>query len=1010
MKKIELLTTAIIFGGIGISGEVYGYDSAWELVFNDEFSAQSFSGSNLDWNNGKWNKIDYVNWNVSDWRKYQSRDESLVQSGESNGTDYVTLKGTYGDYTSQSDQSGAADTFACGGIFTDKTFSFQYGYVEVRARFESEQGVWPAIWLMPKSGGWPNAGEIDVMEHVNYQGSVWQTLHLLNNAGSGDAAPSVNPTLSNTNGWHTYGMQWTADRIVFYIDGVQTGSFSASSYTNWPFDDGREFYLLIDQQIGGSWAGTADSASLANNSADFDIDYVRVYSTEKNSVSASDCPTWGAMGEPIESQGEKIEYQLVTNVGGGAIEPSDVGDYSYEVTSDVGRILAEGSNIELRTTTGGVTKNISGDMVQARSLYLSEGRYKLMQNSTVDVDTLFIVGGSLIVGAENALNSVEHLYLGMETDTIDSGAMRNSSLYVSANQNIKAGVTLVDDSKIAVYTGCTLTLEGSIDAIGHTLNLVGVNNSGAANVVFKGENNNITRLSVGVAETTPNGNTFVGGGQILSLQLGEGSVTNVGELVTNTPIADKPSSMSVGTDAVLTITERWQNASANTYNVNIAQGGTLQIGDGSQATDASALSGVQIQNKGLLYVREGAQLCVDEMSISGVGNDSGNRATLKIDGEFSANTVQLDGNKWTAIGTLDVLRGESVDIENIVTGTNGQVDINVRSGHMRVDSLSPGNSHALVIQAETYALGEVSIANSVNNTNAIHVRAGKVNFLGGLTGSGNVQIKNNAVVQIFNSAGNQAISVNADAVLETGEDFNGGTVSGAGKVKKTDSGTATVSLDSSFIGGIVAEAGLMKVSGASDFSLVHAIGGQLCLEEMENGVVAREVELTNNSLLEVYTQSQQVSSMRIAEQGALSVAEGTMSANLVMSNGAMWNVAVDKGFSLQGELMLEGRVQLGGDMLQNLALGNLDTLTLVTGLEEFSVGEETWQLGDCVQADLLFDAEGIDLSAYELMYASTESLGGMGNALIMYHSIPEPGVGVLAFSALGSFLLRRRRG
>ena len=265
---------------LGVSTTGWGFSSDWELVFNDEFSAASFNGNKLDWSDGNWNKIDYVNWGVSDWRKYQSRDDSLVTKGQSNGVDYVTLKGSYGNYTSQNDQNGTNDTFACGGIFTDKTFSFQYGYVEVRARFDCADGVWPAIWLLPKSGGWPNGGEIDIMEHLNYQKQVWQTIHLLRNSGSGDASTTVNPqpAINDVNGWHTYGVEWAPERITFYVDGRKTGSFTPKGFTHWPFDREVEFYLLIDQQIGGNWPGPAKPEQLKAKSANFDIDYVRIYS------------------------------------------------------------------------------------------------------------------------------------------------------------------------------------------------------------------------------------------------------------------------------------------------------------------------------------------------------------------------------------------------------------------------------------------------------------------------------------------------------------------------------------------------------------------------------------------------------------------------------------------------------------------------------------------------------------------------------------------------------------
>ena len=126
----------------------------WVLVFHDDFSASSFVGKKLKWGH-KWNKIEYMSRHAPDWRKHQSRENSLIVPGREKRTSFVRLKGVYGKIKSQSCQTGEHETFACGGIFTDKTFSFRYGYVEVRARFDCADGVWPAIWLLPRSGVGP---------------------------------------------------------------------------------------------------------------------------------------------------------------------------------------------------------------------------------------------------------------------------------------------------------------------------------------------------------------------------------------------------------------------------------------------------------------------------------------------------------------------------------------------------------------------------------------------------------------------------------------------------------------------------------------------------------------------------------------------------------------------------------------------------------------------------------------------------------------------------------------
>ena len=50
--------------------------------------------------------------------------------------------------------------------------AFGYGFYEIRARLPCGRGTWPAIWLLPSSGRWPAAGEIDVMEMVGWDPNV----------------------------------------------------------------------------------------------------------------------------------------------------------------------------------------------------------------------------------------------------------------------------------------------------------------------------------------------------------------------------------------------------------------------------------------------------------------------------------------------------------------------------------------------------------------------------------------------------------------------------------------------------------------------------------------------------------------------------------------------------------------------------------------------------------------------------------------------------------------------
>jgi len=49
-----------------------------------------------------------------------------------------------------------------GGHLNHPLFAFEYGYMEMRAKFPPGAGMWPAFWTLPADGTWPP--EIDIVE------------------------------------------------------------------------------------------------------------------------------------------------------------------------------------------------------------------------------------------------------------------------------------------------------------------------------------------------------------------------------------------------------------------------------------------------------------------------------------------------------------------------------------------------------------------------------------------------------------------------------------------------------------------------------------------------------------------------------------------------------------------------------------------------------------------------------------------------------------------------------
>jgi hypothetical protein len=158
-------------------------------------------------------------------------------------------------------------SYLSGMLTTAKTFSFTYGYVEVRARIPQGRGLWPAVWLLPHAGGWPP--EIDVMEARGHDTNrYYGSLHSRQHGFSIEAINMIEtPDLSKSFG--VYGLKWTAQEIDWYFNGKKVAS------ANTPPDLNQPMYLLLNLAVGGGWVGPPDGSTPFP--AHFDIDYIRIY-------------------------------------------------------------------------------------------------------------------------------------------------------------------------------------------------------------------------------------------------------------------------------------------------------------------------------------------------------------------------------------------------------------------------------------------------------------------------------------------------------------------------------------------------------------------------------------------------------------------------------------------------------------------------------------------------------------------------------------------------------------
>ncbi|MEU6607681.1 family 16 glycosylhydrolase [Streptomyces shenzhenensis] len=147
-------------------------------------------------------------------------------------------------------------------------FTAQYGHVEARMKVPRGQGMWPAFWMLGNDlgqVGWPNSGEIDIMENVGFEPStVHGTIHGPGYSGSGGIGAGY--TLPNgqafADGFHTFAVDWAPNSITWSVDGTvyQTRTPADLGGNAWVFN--KPFFLILNLAVGGYWPGDPDGSTV----------------------------------------------------------------------------------------------------------------------------------------------------------------------------------------------------------------------------------------------------------------------------------------------------------------------------------------------------------------------------------------------------------------------------------------------------------------------------------------------------------------------------------------------------------------------------------------------------------------------------------------------------------------------------------------------------------------------------------------------------------------------------
>ena len=240
--------------------------NGWTLIWSDEFNYSGLPDST------KWGyDVGGSGWGNNELEYYTLKRESNARV--ENGNLVIEAR----------KEVAGNNNYTSARLLSQNSGNWTYGRIEVRARLPRGKGTWPAIWMLPTNwtygnGGWPDNGEIDIMEHVGYDpGVIHGSIHtnkyywrINTQKTSTIKIPDVQDQ------FHVYAMEWYADSLSIFVDSLKYFTFKNehTGWEVWPFN--KNFHLILNIAIGGDWGGQqgVDNSIFPQQML---IDYVRVY-------------------------------------------------------------------------------------------------------------------------------------------------------------------------------------------------------------------------------------------------------------------------------------------------------------------------------------------------------------------------------------------------------------------------------------------------------------------------------------------------------------------------------------------------------------------------------------------------------------------------------------------------------------------------------------------------------------------------------------------------------------
>jgi|GEM_PF-246231 len=298
-------------------------DQEWDQVWADEFDDASLDtatwGYDVGGGCGPSGSFDTsCSWGNQESQYYTDGDNARIENGS------LVLEAR------EEEAPNGINPYTSARVLSSGKKTAQYGRVDVRATLPQGQGIWPALWMLGDNigeVGWPNCGEIDIMELVgNDPDTVHGTVHGPGYSG-GDAIGGSYSLDSATfaEGPHTFSIVWDPDQIKWFVDGTQyhtvTRSEVESAGNEWVFDD-SEFFFIFNVAVGGEWPGYPDDTTTFPQQ--MRVHHIRQYKAVEGDTSAPTSPSNLATADATQTTVD-LSWDAATD---------DVGVDHYVVTVD----------------------------------------------------------------------------------------------------------------------------------------------------------------------------------------------------------------------------------------------------------------------------------------------------------------------------------------------------------------------------------------------------------------------------------------------------------------------------------------------------------------------------------------------------------------------------------------------------------------------------------------------------------------------------------------------------